>query len=112
MLADSGSLFCNGNYSISSNANYHIAIQYGELILTPSQGNVISITGGALGACFVNATGVAFLRANTTTRFVGGMAGGLKFVVAANAVVDTNGAGVNFFPGAGAGYQISGGQYV
>jgi hypothetical protein len=112
MYADSGSLFCIGNYSISSNANYHIALQYGELILTPSQGNTISIGTVAIGAAFVNATGVGFLRANTTTRFSGGVAGGVKFVVAANAVIDTSGAGVNFFPGATAGYQISGGQYV
>jgi hypothetical protein len=112
-FCDTGSMSCYGNYTISSNCAYHIATQYSTFILTPSGYNTVTIAAGVqVGSAFVFSTGVGFVRCNTRTNFVGAVSGGNKFNVTANAVIDTSGAGVNFFPGTIAGTSSMGGVYV
>jgi hypothetical protein len=113
MFCDGGGMDCFGSYTISGNANTHITVQYGEFILTPSTPNTITIAGSVgMGYAFVLATGVGFIRANTNTTFSGAVTTGSKFSVKANAVIDTSGAGVNFFPGTTPGTNEFGGVYV
>jgi hypothetical protein len=115
ILCDGGQALAGpvGNYTISGNCSYHIIAQYSAFYLTPSGYNTVSIIGGALlGTAFAYVTGVGFLRINTRTNFVGGYAGGAKYQVLTNGVIDTGGAGPNFLPGATAGSVVTGGQYV
>jgi hypothetical protein len=112
MLCDIGSMSAYGNYTISGNANSHITAQYSNFVLTPSGYNTVTIIGGAGVNYFAYVTGVGFIRCNTRTNFVGALSAGSKFVVAGNGVIDTGGAGVNFFPAPGAGSTASGGEYL
>lgn len=78
----------------------------------PTYGTRITISGSPnFSNSFVsaaNGTWSAFGTAPVT--FVGG-ATGYKFVAALGGVIDTQGAGVSYFPGTIAGYTASGGQY-
>jgi hypothetical protein len=112
MLCDLGSMSAYGNYTISGNANAHLMCQYSDFVLTPSGYNTVTIGGGVALNYFMYATGIGFVRCNTRTNFVGALTQGYKFYVNANAVIDTGGAGVNYFPGPTAGVQATGGQYL
>lgn len=59
-----------------------------------------SVTNGSLNVVYGSITGAA----NVTT--------GLRYSAAANGVINTNGAGENYYPGASAGTKATGGQYV
>lgn len=110
---DSGQAVCNGNYTISGNASYHILVQYGEMILNPSPPNTITFS-GSLGFtnAFVACADLGFVRAGSSITFAGGVTAGARYVVSGNAVIDTGGAGASYFPGTTAGSTSSGGQYL
>src|ERR1700739_3210463 len=108
LLCDIGSMSAYGNYTISGNANAHITCQYSNFVLTPSGYNTVTIAGGVGVNYFAYVTGVGFIRCNTRTNFVGALSAGYKFVVAGNGVIDTGGAGVNFFPAPTAGQTATG----
>jgi hypothetical protein len=116
LSGDEGNLSCYGNYKIIGNAAYHAVIQYGTFVISPSTPNVITIVGSVgIGTAFVYATGIGFIRGGssiTTFANPAGIIGGAKFSVSTNAVIDTGGSGVNWYPGSNPGVYASGGQYV
>jgi hypothetical protein len=62
---------------------------------------------------YVFALNLSLVRATPLTTFINPLlVAGTKFVAASNAVIDTAGSGVNFFPGNGAGSTQTGGQYI
>ena len=111
IFIDTGRVSCIGNYSIISNALNHVLLTYGEFILTPSTPNTVTISTCALSTAFVNAQNISFIRANTNTNFSGAPTSGTKYSATQNSVIQTSGAGVNFFPSPTAGGTASGGVY-
>jgi hypothetical protein len=120
MLCDTGSMACNGDYTISGAAQFHIAVEFATFVLTPNRvpptvNSIVNITAGFnFSQAFVFGWGNGFLRCDSRTIFSGaaGSVTGQRFNVSANATIYTSGAGVNFFPGNVAGVTATGGQYV
>ncbi|MQB37583.1 hypothetical protein DXT97_12355 [Agrobacterium tumefaciens] len=104
----------SGKHTIAGNATAHIYANNGGSIqssttLQPvmefvassnfTEGVVLSANGS-----FVGVTYSSFITP--------GLAPGKKFTAAVNGVINVNGAGINYFPGASAGTTATGGQYV
>jgi hypothetical protein len=101
-----GYLNCNGNYSISGSAPTHFSLsQAGNLNYDGTGGGytiTITLSGTPnFSTCFAFCLSTASM-VFTGTTFVGG-ATGTRFLCQYGAFIDTNGAGVNFFPGSVAG---------
>lgn len=101
-------VYALSNYSIVGGALGHLSGDSDSLVIITSK--TITITGTPLintyavlqnGACFI-AYGCVFSGSTTGTRYS----------AVANAVIQVNGGGANYFPGTAAGSTATGGQYV
>ncbi|WP_245418602.1 hypothetical protein [Mesorhizobium sp. WSM3864] len=112
--SDGAILFASGPYSISGSTlagGLHLAGVGGAVIRVQSQ--TVTFSGTVSFGCFANATTGAIIFGNSNT-FAGTFASatGTRYQTDGNAVILTNGAGPNYFPGNAAGVATNGGQYI
>lgn len=113
-LADSGAyMAADGDWAISGDQNAHLRATSGGVVFV--QGRTVTISGsvsfGSTGPFgFASASRVSTIILNAAS-FIGS-ATGRKFLVEANAVIDTQGSGLNYLPGDIAGLTKTGGQYL
>ena len=114
MISDAGSR-CEavGNWSISASQSIHLRCTNGGNLFAANR--TISISGNpAFGDAAVN----AFISVSRNSSAVAlnctfvGSATGRKYYADSNGVVDSGGAGINYFPGNIAGVIYTGGQYL
>ena len=102
-------VLADGNYSISGSAQCHINTNGSSQVSTGSV--TVTITG-------TPAFSIAFASVGTTSVYgaqsatFSGSATGVRYVLASNGVIYTNGAGATFLPGNSSGTTATGGQYV
>jgi len=107
--ANGGVIEAGGNYTISGNAAVHwLAAQSGEILVA---GATVTLSGTpAFSSAFASANGLGDIVCPAIT--FSGSATGQRYIVASNAVVNTNGAGASYLPGNAAGSPSTGGQYI
>ena len=107
--ANGGVIEAGGNYTISGNAAVHwLAAQSGEILVA---GATVTLSGTpAFSSAFASANGLGDIVCPAIT--FSGSATGQRYIVASNAVVNTNGAGASYLPGNAAGSSSTGGQYI
>jgi hypothetical protein len=105
--APGGFIVLFGNYNVSGNANNHLIVTYGAVVTYASAITVTS-TGTPTIFCWALTSNNAFLNAATGISFAGVSltAGCQKFSATANSTINTNGSGVNYFPGSAAGTPV------
>lgn len=112
ILCDQANVFCYGDYRIVGSAAYHVCAQTGGVFtLSPTFNNTVTIADGPAFTAFAYANQAGIIRANSSTTFVG-PGYGSKWSVTTMSLIDTAGAGVNFFPGNGPGTFSTGGYYA
>jgi hypothetical protein len=105
-----GVIVATGNYSISGGGSGHMtAVSSGSQFWLDGQTITLSGTPHFIGA-FVVAERASSIIANNLT--FTGSATGVRYVVRSNAVIDTLGAGANYFPGNSVFAPQTGGQYL
>jgi hypothetical protein len=89
----------------------------GTSSLVALNGGILDVSGGTVAVSgtqtftqFANADALANIIAVSAT-FTGTVTG-VKYSSAANAIIQTNGAGANYFPGSSAGTTSNGGLYI
>lgn len=109
MWASSGAIAIAGvAYTITGGAVSHILSTFGAINVTSL---TTTLTGTpAFSGAFANATIGGIIQAISVT--YSGAATGVRYVVALNGVVNTNGGGASYFPGNSAGSSGTGGQYA
>jgi len=112
IVADDGSsLYISANYTISGYAQAHYVMNDAGANIVLLSSLTITLTGTpAFSTAFASLTGASALYAEGAT--FSGSATGTRYNVALNGVIQTGGAGANFFPGNSAGVTSNGGQYV
>jgi hypothetical protein len=101
--------FADGNYSITSAAQWHKIARTGSQIITSDR--TVTITGTpAFSQSYALADDVSLIRAVGMT--FSGSATGVRYSVTVNGVINTNGGGASYLPGNSAGSTATGGQYV
>jgi hypothetical protein len=114
-----GTIKTQGNYTIVAGGTSHAKANGGQIYIEAPPGNY---TGFPSGVPTVTLTGTpAFTQAFAICTHTGnlvslatysGAATGPRYDVEANGVIETNGAGANYFPGNSAGIIATGGQYL
>lgn len=101
-----GTVQANGNYSIVGGAQSHAtAAGFGSIVIAHVN---ITITGTpAFSTAFINIAILSFLQAQGSS-FIGS-ATGTRHIIQQNSAVQTNGGGINFFPGNSPGSTPQGG---
>ena len=98
-----------GNYTISGGASYHYYVDVG---IIAGNGNAVTVTitgTPAFSGSFALAINLGLIAPSYT---FSGSATGVRYLVTSNAVINTAGAGANYFPGNSAGSASTGGQYL
>ncbi|ENZ79638.1 hypothetical protein M3795_16945 [Ralstonia pickettii] len=109
--ANSGTINANSSYSITGGASVHAIASNPGSIVTISGGIKVTLTGTpAFSTSFVNAGYLGMVTASSVT--FSGAATGALYGVSVNGVVNSGGAGANYFPGSTAGATATGGQYI
>lgn len=88
----------------------YVDVSSGAAISLQVQNLTITITGTPAFSAYAGAYFGGILLANGCT--FSGSATGSRYSVSSNAVIFTNGAGANYFPGDSAGSVATGGQYI
>lgn len=111
MLAGFGAFISiDGNYAISGNSPRNLIASGVGAIIKTSAAITVTLSGTpAFSAAFAVAEEGGEVRITATT--FSGSATGTRYSAILNGVINTNGAGVNFFPGNAAGSTATGGQY-
>jgi len=114
-----GTIKTLGNYTIVGGGSSHMKANGGQIYIEAPPGNY---TGVPAGVPTVTLTGTpAFIQAFAVSTHTGnivslatysGAATGTRYDVEANGVIETQGAGANYFPGNAAGVVLTGGQYI
>jgi hypothetical protein len=106
-----GKIFFDQNYTISGSAIVHFGMDR-EGIISTGASITVTLTGTpAFAGAFVLATMLGIMFENNSITF-SGSATGPKYNANLNSIIQTNGAGINHFPGNSAGTTATGGQYV
>lgn len=105
-----GTVELQGAYTISGNSTYHAYAFCGGFILNAIVPATLTGT-PAFSGSFAAAINRSYIEWNGGT-FLGGSATGTRYLVNANSVINTAGAGANFFPGNVAGVAGTGGIYA
>ena len=101
-----------GPCSISGNAAAHIGANAGSYVLYQTDNTWVG-TSFAFSFVFVYCTRLSIVFCTSAWNLNGITVAGSRFMVDTNAVIHTNGAGVNYFPGNSSGGTVSsGGQYL
>lgn len=107
-VSDGAMVEAEGNYAISGGAPVHMAASRTGVVKI--QGRTITLSGTpAFSSTFVSATQLGMVAADNNT-YSGG-ATGARYSVQLNSVINTGGAGAEYFPGNSAGSSATGGQY-
>ena len=108
-----GVIFIIGDYTVSAGANYHCYAYAQGSIRVNGSGFTCTITGTpAFSSYAVRATELGYLRFSTAALTFSGAATGTRYRADLNSVIQSNGAGANYFPGNAAGSTATGGQYA
>lgn len=100
------------SYTISGGCVNHFNCNFGQAQISIAGPITVTISGTpALSDRFARAADLGLINLFGGVTFSGSMSGGSKYVAVGNAVIDTGGAGIGFFPGAGAGSTSEGGIY-
>lgn len=98
-----------GPYAIAAASSFHIIARLGGAVDIPAV--TVTITGTpAFSGSFALVQQAAAVRINGAT--FTGSATGVRYSVACNGVIDTNGGGASYLPGNSAGVTATGGQYA
>jgi hypothetical protein len=109
LQVSTGALVVPGNYTISGSAPFHVQITHGGSLYVI--GITVTLTGTPnWSSAFAHLELCGTFRAQTIT--FSGSATGARYFVENNSVVQTYGAGPNYFPGNAAGQVATGGQYT
>jgi hypothetical protein len=108
-----GLVALNANYTISGGAQYHVTSTASGVVVCLLQPMTITLTGTpnfsqAFASCSESATYSVFSGAVTFS----GSATGTRYLISANAVINTNGGGASYLPGNVGGTAATGGQYI
>lgn len=114
-LATNGATINLGTQTISANCgNPFSAFVAGQISLVPSSVFTISAAITVSSFALANSGGVIVVPATGTPTFVnpGNVTSGARYLALLNGVINTQGQGANYFPGASAGSTNTGGQYA
>ena len=102
-------LYSNQSYTISGNFSYHLIIQTGGAATYAL--NTVTITNSPTYTvfCEIDYVGVVSTTQNT---YSGAVTSGQRYLAQGNGVINTFGAGAQYFPGTVAGSVNTGGQYI
>lgn len=109
LVTDGGIVIVDTGYTISGGAGVHLQCTRNGSISKGSNFTV-TLTGTPAFSTYAIATVLSIIQFNGAT--FSGSATGTRYAVNSNSVIDTNGAGANYFPGSGAGSAANGGLYL
>lgn len=99
------------NYTITGGGGAHFSSDGAGMVILPG-GLTVTLTGTpAFTGGFALAQRLGLIQDVLVTTFVGAATGG-RYAAVSNGVIDTNGQGVNHYPGSSAGATSTGGQYL
>ncbi|WP_176077508.1 hypothetical protein [Burkholderia dolosa] len=99
------------SYSVTGGASVHALASNPSSLIQIANGTTVTLSGTpAFSTAFVNAGYLGLVTASGVT--FSGSATGARYSATANGVVNSGGAGANYFPGSTVGNTASGGQYL